>query len=263
MSIIHKTLPITTDQGLHFDPQKAIDLGQALNKQYVENTPFQHIVIDDFLPEALIETLHHQFPKEETGNEVHYEKGYKGLHKRQVNPNACEPYIRQTFAFFNSAPMITFFEKLTGIEGLIPDPYFAGGGFHETSAGGLLGVHADFRINKKLHVERRINAIIYLNKDWEAHYGGYLELWDKKMKRCEKKVLPIFNRCVIFNTDHDSNHGHPEPLTTPDGVTRKSIALYYYTASHKVYEDNVEHRTHYKPRPKDKWIGKIKRYFRT
>jgi hypothetical protein len=88
-------------------------------------------------------------------------------------------------------------------------------------------------------------------------------LWDKKMKQCEKKVLPIFNRCVIFNTDHDSNHGHPEPLTTPDGITRQSIALYYYTASQKVYEDNVEHRTHYKPRPKDKLIGKIKRYFRT
>jgi hypothetical protein len=210
----------------------------------------------------LIESLHARFPEEITANEVHFERGYKGLHKRQINPNVCEGYIREAFAFFNSAPMLAFFEKLTGIEGLIPDPYFVGGGFHETSRGGMLGVHSDFRVNKKLHVERRVNAIIYLNKDWQESYGGCLELWDKNMKQCEKKILPIYNRCVIFNTDYDSNHGHPEPLTTPDGVTRKSIALYYYTASKKVYDNNVEHRTHYKPRPKDRLISKIKRYLK-
>jgi len=259
---INQTLPINLENGLYLDPQKAVDIGKSQNEAYVNASPFPHIVIDNFLPEALIEGLHARFPKEATGHEVHYEKGYKGLHKRQINPNACEAYIREAFAFFNSAPMITFFEQLTGIDGLIPDPYFTGGGFHETSTGGLLGVHADFRINKKLHVERRINAIIYLNKDWQDAYGGNLELWDKHMQRCEKKVSPIFNRCVIFNTDHDSNHGHPEPLASPEHISRKSIALYYFTASMKVYDEYAEHRTHYKPRPQDRLLGKIKRIFK-
>lgn len=262
MQNVNMTLPIDTANGFYLNPNQAIELGTLHSESYQNASPFPHIVIDHFLPESLIEGLHQRFPNEATGHEVHYEKGYKGLHKRQINPNACENYIREAFLFFNSAPMISFFEKLTGINGLIPDPYFTGGGLHETSTGGLLGVHADFRINKKLHVERRINAIIYLNKDWRSEYGGNLELWDKKMQRCEKKVAPIFNRCVIFNTDHDSNHGHPEPLSTPEGVTRRSIALYYYTASMKVYDEYSEHRTHYKPRPQDKLLGKLKRLFK-
>lgn len=95
--------------------------------------------------------------------------------------------------------------------------------------------------------------IIYLTEDWQETYGGNLELWDVGMKKCLKKVLPIYNRCVIFNTDKDSNHGHPEPLTTPEHITRRSIALYYYTASGVSGEPGQRNKTHYKPRPKDRW----------
>ena len=126
-----------------------------------------------------------------------------------------------------------------------------GGGFHETSKGGKLGIHADFRINDKLHLNRRINMIIYLNKDWQDAYGGHLELWDQKMERKVHSIAPVYNRCVIFNTDADSFHGHPDPLTTPSNVTRKSLALYYYTASKRIYEDSVAHSTMYKARASD------------
>ncbi len=57
--------------------------------------------------------------------------------------------------------------------------------------------------------QRRVNVLVYLNKDWKAEWGGALELWDKQMKACEESVVPVFNRCVIFNTDADSYHGHP------------------------------------------------------
>lgn len=251
MNLISKTIPISIEDGIYLDTADAMAYGQQLNSIYTTNTPFPHIVIDDFLPAPLIEQILMHFPAAATANEVNYEKGYKGLHKRQINPNECDAFLRSVFSFFNSAPMLRLFENLTSIDGLIPDPYFTGGGLHETKAGGLLGVHADFRINRTLHVERRINAIIYLNIDWKSTYGGNLELWDKEMTTCVKQVEPIFNRCVVFNTDHDSNHGHPEPLKTPEGVTRKSIALYYYTASKRVYDDYVEFRTDYKPRPKD------------
>lgn len=256
-----QTLPILLTNGLSLDADQAKVVGCAHNVTYVSAEPFSHIVIDNFLPEQLINEILIHFPQEPTGTEVHYEKGYKGLHKRQINPNDCDHYLKNVFSFFNSAPMLQFFESLTSIDGLIPDPYFTGGGLHETKKGGLLGVHADFRINKKLHVERRINAIIYLNKDWKKEYGGNLELWDKQMSKCEAQIEPIFNRCVVFNTDHDSNHGHPEPLNTPEHITRKSIALYYYTASMKVYDDHTEHRTIYKPRPKDKGLVKVLKKF--
>lgn len=249
----HLTLPLAFDDAVHFDSEKAIQLGRAHTNSYVSATPFPHIVIDDFLPARLIDTLHADFPNQPTSAEKHYERGYKGHFKRQINPNECAASIREIFAAFNSAPMLQFLEELTGIKGLIPDSHFVGGGLHETSTGGFLGVHSDFRINRRLHVERRINAIIYLNKGWQPEYGGDLELWDKGMTTCLKKVSPIYNRCVIFNTDEDSNHGHPEPLTTPEGITRRSVALYYYTANAEIYAAIPEAKTDFKPRPKDRF----------
>ncbi|HEY0562995.1 MAG TPA: 2OG-Fe(II) oxygenase, partial [Methylophilus sp.] len=140
---------------------------------------------------------------------------------------------------------------ITNIKGLLPDPYFAGGGLHEISRGGLLGIHADFQVNEGLQLFRRVNVLIYLNKDWKEEYGGMLELWDKAMQAKVVEVAPIFNRCVIFNTDADSFHGHPEPLTTPDGITRKSIALYYYKALDISNETGESRHTLYVARPQD------------
>lgn len=71
------------------------------------------------------------------------------------------------------------------------------------------------------------------------------------MKTKVDSIAPLFNRCVIFNTDADSYHGHPDPLNTPIEISRKSIALYYYTASKKLYDDIPAHSTMYVPRPND------------
>lgn len=260
-----QTLPLTFSPEFDFDHNLAGALGASLNSAYVQATPFAHIVIDSFLQDELIASICSHFPVEATNNEMVYERGYKGQLKRQISPNECAPFLKTVFNAFNSAPMLQFLEKLTGIDGLIPDPYFAGGGLHETKSGGFLGVHSDFRLNKKLNIDRRLNIIIYLNENWQEAYGGNLELWDVGMKTCLKKVLPVYNRCVIFNTDKDSNHGHPDPLTTPEHITRRSVALYYYTARDVPVDPAQRNKTHYKPRPKDlvspkyywdKWVKK-------
>lgn len=245
------TLPINIDDGVYLNIDAAKKYGEELSGDYCFAEPFPHIVIDNFLPDDLIEKILSNFPTEKLDNDVMFESGYAGLHKRQVMPIDCNGFIREVFGFFNSVSIIQFLESLTTIPALISDPHFVGGGFHETTKGGKLGMHADFRINDKLHLNRRINAIIYLNKDWKDEYGGHLELWDKNMQGKVHSIAPIFNRCVIFNTDADSFHGHPDPLTTPEGITRKSIALYYYTASKRVYEDSVAHSTMYKARAND------------
>ena len=64
-------------------------------------------------------------------------------------------------------------------------------------------------------------------------------------------IAPVYNRCVIFNTDADSFHGHPDPLICPENVKRKSLALYYYTASKRLYEDTASYSTMYKARASD------------
>jgi hypothetical protein len=93
--------------------------------------------------------------------------------------------------------------------------------------------------------------LVYLNKDWQDGYGGHLELWDKTGKRRVHRIAPLFNRCVIFNTNKDSYHGHPDPLAAPEHLTRKSMALYYYTASEKIYEETPSHGTVFVARPDD------------
>ena len=117
----------------------------------------------------------------------------------------------------SSPPVLRFLEALTGIEGLIPDPYFGGAGPHQILPGGFLKVHADFNWHPLLKLDRRLNLLVYLNKDWREEYGGQLELWDRDMARCERQILPVFNRTVVFSTTDFSFHGHPRPLACPGG----------------------------------------------
>lgn len=245
------TLPMLIDDGVFLSVKDAKAYGEKLSGDYCFAEPFPHIVIDNFLPKDIIDKIYDNFPVEKLEGDVVFELGYAGLHKRQIQPANCNGFIREVFGFFNSTPVVQFLESLTTISALIPDPHFVGGGFHETSNGGKLGIHADFRVNEALHLNRRINMIIYLNKDWDDAYGGQLELWDRSMKDKVHSIAPIFNRCVIFNTDSDSFHGHPDPLMTPKHLTRRSLALYYYTASKRIYEDSVSHSTMYKARASD------------
>jgi hypothetical protein len=115
--------------------------------------------------------------------------------------------------------------------------------------GGHLKVHADFNRHPKTELERRLNVLIYLNRDWKDEYGGAFELWNEDMTRCETKVMPYFNRCVVFSTTSRSFHGHPEPLECPEDRTRKSLALYYYTKDRPAAEKRWEHNTLFKARP--------------
>jgi hypothetical protein len=139
--------------------------------------------------------------------------------------------MRSLFYSFNSIPFVGFIENLTGIKGLIPDPYFAGAGFHQVNEGGHLDIHTDFNFHSAMGLERRINVLIYLNKDWREEYGGCFEIWDQKMSRCCRRVVPAFNTCVVFNTSSISFHGNPVSVNHPDRKPRRSIALYYYTAT--------------------------------
>ena len=244
-------LPIDTSSGLSLDAAAARRIGEELSEAYCFADPFPHMVADNFLPDAVARLALDHFPRQPLRSDHVFESGYAGQHKRQIMPEECDAQARQLFHFFNSRPVLEFLEGLTAIQGLIPDPYFVGGGYHETSRGGKLGIHADFRINDQLHLHRRLNVIVYLNEDWQPEWGGALELWDREMKAKRREVLPLFNRCVVFNTDADSFHGHPDPLTTPDGVLRRSIALYYYTASKEIYKEVPSTSTIYHARPSD------------
>jgi len=206
------------------------DKGSELQKRYQEAQPYPHVVIDDFLPPDVLEMCLREFPVGSDKAEDRFNRSQERL-KESFNPDILGAELRQLFYSFNSRPFVKIVENITGIKGLIPDPYFSGAGLHRVSQGGHLSIHADFNHHKPMNLERRVNVLIYLNKDWRAEYGGSFEMWDQGMTKCFHSVIPSFNRCVIFNTTLQSMHGNPEPINHPLGVPRRSIALYYYTAT--------------------------------
>ncbi len=210
--------------------------------EYKANKPFPHIYFDDFLPAAAAEMALQDFPEP---RQLSWSE-FDNPNERKLAFDQVEylsPSIRNVLYFLNSRPMLRFLETLTGIKGIISDPYFAGGGLHQIKRGGKLSVHADFNFHNELKLDRRINVLIYLNKDWEESYGGHFELWDRDMSRAQQKILPIFNRCAIFSTTSYSYHGHPTPLACPADRTRKSIATYYYSNGRPAEEVTESHST--------------------
>ncbi|MBD1939480.1 2OG-Fe(II) oxygenase [Microcoleus sp. FACHB-68] len=232
------------------DENRLNNLASQFSQSYAQATPFPHIIIDDFLPASLLDRILEEFPQPGT---IEWQKFNNPAEKKLASNLELQmgEWTRVLLYQLNSSTFIKFLESLTGIEGIIPDPHFAGGGLHQIERGGFLKMHVDFNRHNKLKLDRRLNLLIYLNKDWEEEYGGHLELWDKDMTQCEKKILPIFNRCVIFSTTDFSYHGHPEPLTCPEGQTRKSLALYYYSNGRPAEEVSGTHTTVFKARPGD------------
>jgi Rps23 Pro-64 3,4-dihydroxylase Tpa1-like proline 4-hydroxylase len=215
----------------------------ALATQYRQAEPFPHIAVDGLFEDAALEGVLREFP---APSEMQWAKFDNPLEKKLgyfYESSTVSPTIRQFLDAMNSFEMLLWLEALTGIDGLIPDPYFGGGGLHQIEPGGFLKVHADFNTHPKLKLDRRLNMLIYLNKQWKEEYGGHLELWDRDGKACRKRILPIFNRTVVFSTTDTSYHGHPHPLTSPPGVNRKSVSLYYYTAGRPERERSAPHDT--------------------
>jgi Rps23 Pro-64 3,4-dihydroxylase Tpa1-like proline 4-hydroxylase len=219
--------------------------------EYQTAEPFPHIVIDDLLPASVLNEALDAFPKPRQLDH----REFDDEHQVKLQYTAVEtfpPPLREILYFLNSAIIMRFLERLTGIGGLIPDPHFVGGGLHQIERGGKLDVHADFNRLEIMNLDRRLNLLIYLNRDWKEEYRGHLELWDRSMTHCVERILPLFNRCVIFSTTDDSYHGHPQPLACPKGWNRKSIAVYYYTNGRPEEEQSLPHSTLFQHRTGDR-----------
>ncbi|TNE62592.1 MAG: 2OG-Fe(II) oxygenase [Bacteroidetes bacterium] len=215
---------------------------------YQSAHPYPHGQFDNFLEASAARRAMEAFPKVKDDGWIHYvhvnEKKH-GLNKMDLIPADIQQVIQE----LNSDAFVQILSRLTGIEGLKADPSLEGGGLHQTQRGGFLNIHADFTVHPhKRNWRRRVNLLVYLNEDWKPEYRGELELWTRDMKACAQKILPVFNRCAIFNTDDDSFHGLPDPVQCPEDTTRKSIALYYFTEETATPRKRA---TNYRARPGD------------
>lgn len=236
--------PLDIEQ-LLIETDTAREAGKSKAASYQAAKPYPHICIDNFFPEEILQRVRTDVASLPEA-EFSFSRAQENL-KTSYNPDRLPAYTRALFHALNSRAFILFLEEMTGINGLIPDPYFIGAGIHRVANGGHLDIHADFNLHKPMMVERRLNVLIYLNPEWRAEWGGSFEIWDKEMTHKEASFTPLFNRMVCFSTASDTFHGNPAVVNNPKGDPRLSIALYYYTATWG--PERKAHSTLFKPRP--------------
>ena len=204
----------------------------------VEREPFPHMVVDGFADEAVLREIVAQWPTEGWNRKAVRTSIKSDISRTALMPHAAKALICELYGD-------AFCKRLGDAFGLElhPDPsafaegVLKGGGLHEIHRGGHLGMHVDFNRHTQREWVRVANLLIYLNEDWQDEWRGHLRI-EHEDGRLAKAVAPVFNRMVCFATSEKSWHGHPEPLECPAGVSRKSIALYYYSRSAEAGESH-------------------------
>ena len=200
---------------------------EALKGQFINNKPFDHIIIPNFLNEEFAELIYANFPEDVANDKWH--KYYNPIELKYANDDLknLPRGIKKYFYLLSMPEIIEKFQALSGISELEFDPYLHGAGLHAHPRNGRLDLHLDYEKHPKLNKERRLNIILYMNKGWKKEWNGSTELWDKDATKCEVKSEVEFNTAIIFRTNEESWHGMPSKLNCPSGLLRKTLAYYY------------------------------------
>ena len=193
--------------------------------------PYKHLVVDNFIPDDLAQKCLDSFPKLDDDTWQHENDKNIEVKSRTTWKSEFDipDNIVDSVRILNSSLVLNSFSEVFGIQRLVPDPYFSGGGLNITQKGGLLDVHVDGNYHDASGLNRRMNALLYLNPGWEESWGGEFGIYNSNGTQLIKKIEPLFNRLVVFDSHDYSYHGLPDPVEFPDGTKRKSIILYYYT----------------------------------
>ncbi|GJM35019.1 MAG: hypothetical protein DHS20C18_40200 [Saprospiraceae bacterium] len=239
----------TTDKVIHvpLNEESIRDYRQQFN----QGKPYKYIVIDNFLEDEVANSLYDNFPKM-----TELRKHYKGINENKSEGSSFSEYhvdfVRVVEAI-KGPEFVHWVEQVVGINDLILPDDHRGAGVHQGRNGSFLDIHVDFSIHPVLNLHRRLNLLIYLNKNWKDEYGGHLEMWNDDVTKLENMVKVNFNRAVLFETTDTSYHGY-DVIRIPETESRRSIYGYYYSP---IAEDVKYHDTIFKPRPTDSTLKKV------
>lgn len=232
---------------------------EELRSAFASGDPIRHAVIEDFLRPQAAQRAARAFPKPEE-MAIAFE-GLAEVKNAEQALHRLDPVYGEIFAALRAPQFVQWLSYVTQIPDLVDDPQLHGGGLHQGPDGSYLDVHADFNIHPQLGLYRRLNLLIYLNPRWEPQWQGYLELWSRDMQECRQYIEPKFNRCLIMETHDYAFHGYKE-LRLPAGVTRKSLASYYYSPGRSEKQTEEEHNTLFQLRPEQQRSTGVQLFFR-
>lgn len=241
---------IYTNKVFNFD--KFEEHIQENKENYQNKKPFSYDGIIDLFSETALDGVLDSFPNVED-EKLWDKRDDKGIQvKLRTNWKTeldIPPKVLEVIQTLQSGRFCRLLSEYTGIDGLMPDYWFGGGGLNQIMPGGQLAMHVDGTHNDEIKMYRRVNVIVFLNKNWKDEYGGHLEFWDKELTHCVDKIRPDYNTMAMFNTSDLTQHGHPHPLTCPENMSRKSLILYFYTSTRpdeEIIHDKV-HRALFTP----------------
>ena len=203
--------------------------------------PFKLGVVDHFLPPDILEQVISAFP---SASDPTWETSIIDSVEQKRRSTWSSIYdvpsgLQGLVTFMNSSLFLNQLTEILGIPKLLPDPYFTGGGLNESFKGDFLDVHIDGNYHDASGLNRRVNAILYLNPTWEKSWGGCLGMYADKGQRLIREFSPKNNRLVVFDTSDSSFHGYPDPIQCPETVSRRSLILYYYTKEPQVMSETT------------------------
>lgn len=215
-----------------------------LNEEWNTKSPFRYLYYDGFFFDHKAEQILEQYPDVTQG----VWDGTTYIHQKNKFTQTRFPansVLNEAFEELNSVEFRNYLTELTGIRDLEGDEKLFGGGLHQSLTGAFLNVHVDYNYHPDTKFHRRLNVLVYMNKDWKDEYEGHLQLWDMQKKVMLENIAPVFNRMAMFETNEISYHGHPVPLKTPHHISRKSLATYYYSKERPTSEITSDHNTIY------------------
>ncbi len=222
-----------------YDLHRLSESEEQFREMFRSAEPFPHLVIDDFGDAEILRKCLTLMPPESDRDWRLFQKGKRSFNRMKSLPSL----VQQTFREMNDPTFVGWLRRVSSVSDLSPDTSFGGAGIHVVPRGGSLDVHVDYNMHPDGRY-RRVNCFLFLNEDWHDEWGGHLELWNMQKRECVKRIVPLFNRFVMFASTESSYHGHPTPLKCPPERRRHSFAWYYFSRS-KPADFNEKHSTLY------------------
>lgn len=174
------------------------------------------VVRDDLFSPDLIRTARESWPAADWPGWVRYDPKTQCKRASDLSttiPAACGLLLTQMAAL----PVRDWF----GGE-LISDLGLHGAGLHEMPRGEGLLHHFDADTHARLGVARVLSGMLYVHEYWPSTWGGALAFNGAMIE-------PRPGRLVIFDS-RDAQHA-VGAVTCPDGICRRSLAMFWYAAN--------------------------------